>query len=203
MNRNSAGDRETATLREAVRRAYSKAAEEPEAGHPFPVGREFALALGYPKELLDRLPEEAVEAFAGVSYLGGFAELDGCRLVLDLGCGSGVDSLMAAREAGSEGIVVGIDFSASMLSRAESARRKIGVTNVFFVEGAAEELPFRRASFDAVLVNGIFNLNPHRRAIFRELARVVRPGGKVYTAELVLREPLPEEITRDPANWFA
>ena len=190
-------------IREAVRHAYSKAAEEPEKEHPFPVGRAFAESVGYPSELLDSLPATAVDAFAGVSNVAIFAEIASGDHVLDLGCGAGLDSLIAAGCVGPTGRVTGIEFSAAMMARARQAAEIQGVANIHFVTTAAENLPMPDESVDVAIVNGIFNLTPARDAIFIELARVIRKGGSVYAAELILREPLPPETVKDPSNWFA
>ena len=185
-------------LRERVRRAYSAIAEQPAGEHPFRVGRTLAEGIGYPPDLLDSLPSESVDAFAGVSYLHAFANVTPSAVVLDLGCGAGLDSLIAARKAQA---VVGVDFSDEMLARARSAAT--GVSNVEFRAGDAERLPLESASIDVALVNGIFNLNPARDQIFQELARVVRPGGCVCAAELIRRDGAPSPDAATPADWFA
>src|SRR4029077_3192512 len=120
-------------------------------------------------------PQRAVEAFAGVSSVPLFAHLRGGSVVLDLGCGAGMDSLIAAQWVGAESLVVGIDFSGAMLHRAKTAAREARASNLGFVQAESEHLPLRRGSVDVALVNGIFNLNPLRAAIFAELARVLRP----------------------------
>jgi SAM-dependent methyltransferase len=194
---------ETASLRESVRRAYSAAADAPADKHAFPVGRQFAQSVGYDAELLDSLPICSVEAFAGVSNVAVFAELEAGATVLDLGCGAGMDSLIAARRVGPEGKVIGVDFSQSMLARARRAAAEARVDSLEFKHADGETLPLPDSSFDAALVNGIFNLNPARDAILRELARVLRPGGAAWIAELVLREPLADDVRADPSNWFA
>lgn len=180
-------------LRDGVRVAYSAAAELPGGRHPFPVGAAFAREVGYAGDL----PAAALDAFAGVSNVAVFADLRAGACVLDLGCGAGLDSFVAGRRARS---VVGVDFSAAMLQR---ARQAAASGNVHFVQAGAEQLPLADASFDAALVNGIFNLNPARDAIFGELARVLKPGGAVYGAELILREPLTEQQRASTANWFS
>lgn len=190
-------------LREGVRRAYSEAARNPRGEHPFPVGREFAESLGYPCSVLDSLPSEAVDAFSGVSNVAVFASLTENATVLDLGCGAGMDSLIAARHVGPGGRVVGIDFSTAMLERAKRAVDSSGVGNTSIVRAVAERLPLGDGTIDVALVNGIFNLNPARAEIFRELARVVAPGGAVYAAELILKEPLPSDVRHDETSWFA
>ncbi len=190
-------------LRESVRLAYSTAASDPSAKHPFPVGTDFARNLGYPQELLSSIPNESVEAFAGVSAVSIQAQLREGLTVLDLGCGAGLDSLVAAERVGPTGFVVGIDFSPSMLDRANRSAIRRRDLHVAFVRASAEQLPLRDSGIDVVLVNGIFNLNPFREGIFRELGRVVRPGGSVFGAELVLQSALPESFQSGGANWFS
>ncbi len=190
-------------LRESVRVAYSRAASNPGEKHPFPVGEEFALSLGYPREILDTMPHFAIGGFAGVSNVSVFAALPAGATVIDLGCGAGLDSLIAAHRVGARGRVVGIDFSEPMLDRANSSRRELGLANVLFLRSAAEQLPLADASVDHALVNGIFNLNPFRDEIFRELARIVKSGGSVFGAELVLQAPLQETSREGAANWFS
>ncbi len=190
-------------LRESVREAYSAAANDPGARHSFPVGSAFARALGYPQELLNRIPADSVEAFAGVSNVSIQAPLREGLAVVDLGCGSGLDSLVASERVGPTGRVVGIDFSASMLDRAKRSANRCGHLRVAFVRASAEQIPLRDSSIDVALVNGIFNLNPFREEIFRELGRVVRPGGRVYGAELILQSQLTESFQPGSANWFS
>ncbi|NIV31718.1 MAG: methyltransferase domain-containing protein, partial [Anaerolineae bacterium] len=167
------------------------------------VGRVFAESLGYPQNLLDDLPSVSADAFSGVSNVAIFADVPPSATVLDLGCGAGLDSLIAARRLGSHGRVVGIDFSAAMLARARQAVTEAQVDNVEFLQAGAENLPVEDSSTDIAVVNGIFNLNPARDAIFRELARVMRPGGAVYAAELVLQGPLPRAVQESETSWFA
>jgi SAM-dependent methyltransferase len=190
-------------LRDGVHRAYSAVAEQPEAEHPFAVGKQFAAGLGYPVELLDRLPPVCVQAFTGVSNVSLFADLPPGARVLDLGCGAGLDSVIAAQRVGSEGLVLGVDFSQAMLARARQGARDAGMNNVVGCQASAEELPLAGRSVDVALVNGLFTLNPGREAIFRALARIVHPGGSVYAAELILREPAPEAELLNPEDWFA
>jgi ubiquinone/menaquinone biosynthesis C-methylase UbiE len=186
-----------------VRGAYSSAAQQPQEKHAFPVGREFAESIGYPADLLATLPSVAWDAFAGVSNASLFAELPAGATVLDLGCGSGTDTLNAAQRVGPSGKVIGVDFSAAMIVRARQAVAESGLTNVELREAEAERLPIGDAEIDIAIVNGIFNLNPARDAIFRELARVIKPSGKLFAAELMLRQPLPPETRASETDWFA
>ena len=190
-------------LREEVRTVYSTVAKNPRGKHPFPVGRDFAESLGYPPDVLDELPSTASEAFAGVSNVSVFAEIPEGKTVLDLGCGGGLDSLIAARRVGLKGKVFGVDFSDAMLTRASQAGVEARLNNLDFRKAAAEDLPIDDDSIDVVLVNGIFNLNPRRDKIFVELARVMRKGGALFGAELILRLPLPSIMKRSKSNWFA
>ena len=186
-----------------VQKAYSAVAQQPQSEHPFAVGRQFAESLGYPASPLDQFPAAASEAFTGVSNVSLFADIPPSVTMLDLGCGAGLDSLIAAQRVGPRGKVIGVDFSEAMLARASRAVAEAKANNIELRRGDAESLPLDDQSVDIVLVNGIFNLNPARETIFRELARVVRPGGEVYSAEIVLREPLLPEEQKDITNWFA
>lgn len=190
-------------LRDGVRRAYSAAAERPQDKHPFPVGRSFAESLGYPQDLLAALPSASVDAFSGVSNVAVFARIPEGAVILDLGCGAGLDSLIAAQRVGPQGRVIGVDFSDAMLARARQAAVELGVRNVEFYQADAEKLPIEDGVIDVALANGIFNLNPEREAIFGELARAVRQDGAVYAAELILQEPLPLDVKDNETNWFA
>lgn len=184
-----------------MRTVYSAAAEHPHAEHPFPVGRLFAEAVGYPKDLLDELPAAAA-AFTGLSNIALWAAIPPGAAVLDVGCGAGLDALIAARRAGDAGRVTGLDFSPAMLARARRAAAQAGCRNVNFHQSDAETLPLPDNSVDVALVNGLFNLNPAREQIFRELGRVVRSGGDLFAAEIVLRAPLPPDARPGEADWF-
>lgn len=190
-------------LQLGVHDAYSAVAENPQAPHPFPVGREFAQSLGYPVELLAQLPAAAVDAFTGLSNVSILAELSPGSTVLDLGCGAGLDSLIAAQRVGPSGRVIGLDFSQAMLQRARQAARESGLAQVTLAQSTAETLALAEASLDIALVNGIFNLNPGRERIFQELVRVMRSGGMIYATEIILAEALPTDSTPSEANWFA
>lgn len=148
----------------AVERAYSIVAERPRDKHPFPVGRPFAESLGYPKHILSEIPSVSVEAFSGVSNVSVFANIPMGAIVLDLGCGAGLDALIAAKKSGAHGKIIGIDFSSTMLSRAIEAVTEVWVKNVEFLQANAESIPLKNDSIDVALVNGIFNLNPNRDA---------------------------------------
>ena len=192
-----------AYLRERVEQVYSTIASTPQAEHPFMVGRALAQNVGYPDDQLQQLPSTALASFAGVAAVAHFAQFAVGATVLDLGCGAGLDSLLAAQRVGETGQVVGVDFSAAMVARARHNGALLGLTNLHCLRADAERLPLADGAIHTALINGIFNLNPARTAIFAELARVVRPGGAVYAAEIVLRKPLAPDIIAQETNWFA
>ena len=189
--------------RTAVRDAYSKAARRPKGSHPFPVGRRFAKSVGYPPALLKTIPKLSIESFTGVSSISVLADICEAATVLDLGCGAGLDAIVASRRVGPHGRVVGVDFSPEMAFKARRAVVDAGSENLDVVVSGGEYLPLESESIDLVLVNGIFNLNPRRDYLFRELARVVRTGGTVWSAEIILKARLPDAHRRSEAAWFA
>jgi len=144
----------------------------------------------------------SVDSFTGVSNVSIYVSITEGATVLDLGCGAGRDSLIAAQRTGSTGKVLGIDFSEAMIDRAKKGAEECGYSNITFTVSDAEEIPLPDASVDGALVNGIFNLSPFREKIFSELARVLREGGNVYAAELILREPVTSSTMCSLDNWF-
>jgi SAM-dependent methyltransferase len=190
-------------LHTTVQRAYTEAAQRPQDEHAFPVGRSFAESIGYPHKLLESLPSVSVDAFSGVSNVAIFADIPEGATVLDLGCGSALDTLIAARRTGPKGKVISIDFSDAMLARARQAVAQVSLDNVELHLADAEDIPVEDRVIDVAIVNGIFNLSPTRDAIFNELARVVRLGGAVFASELILREPLTPNVCESETDWLA
>jgi len=190
-------------LRLGVRASYSLAATNPKANHPFPAGEDFAISLGYTRKFLDSIPTRSRESFVGVANVAVFAELPVDATVLDIGCGAGLDSLIAARRVGPSGRVIGLDFSPAMLDLALKSATETNLPNLSFLCAEAERLPLADHSVDIVLTNGIFNLNPDRAGVFREISRVTKPGGSVYAAELVLTGALKQKKLRRLDDWFS
>jgi arsenite methyltransferase len=176
------------TIRTAVAEIYGRVASEPAANLPFPVGRAFAESLGYPAPLLDGLPAQAVNAFAGISNPLSRADLHSGERVLDLGCGAGMDTIIAARQVGPAGHVYGLDLSANMLECARANADAASLDNVTFYLTPAEAMPLPDSSVDVAVVNGIFNLCPIKEQVMAEVCRVLRPGGRLLVSEIVIRD---------------
>src|ERR671937_3121305 len=187
-------------LKSEIKKTYSSVSEEPEQDFIFPTGRSWAEDLDYPPELAN-VPDRAVESFAGVANPFSLGRLAPGERVLDLGSGAGTDSLVAAQMVGAGGRVTGIDMTAAMLVKARAAAAEMGVTNVEFVEGEAERLPFPDESFDVVVSNGVIELIPDKDAVFSELHRVLAPGGRIQIADVTIERPVSEESRRNIDLW--
>jgi arsenite methyltransferase len=193
-------DIDVALLKSEIRKTYASVSQEPARDFIFPTGRAWAEDLRYPPELA-AVPDAAAESFAGVANPWELGRLDRSERVLDLGCGAGTDSLVAAQMVGPEGRVTGIDMTPEMIAKAHSAAAELGVGNVDFVEGEIEELPFPDESFDVVISNGVIDLIPDKDAVFAELYRVLRPGGRIQIADVTIQNPVSEEGRRDIDLW--
>src|SRR5437762_7439196 len=187
-------------LKSEIKKTYASVSEEPEKDFIFPTGRPWAEDLDYPHELA-RVPERAVESFAGVANPFTLGRLEPGERVLDLGSGAGTDSLVAAQMVGEQGHVTGIDMTPAMLAKARAAAAEMGASNVEFVESEAERLPFADESFDVVVSNGVIDLIPDKDAVFAELHRVLAPGGRMQLADVTIQNPVSEEGRRDIDLW--
>jgi arsenite methyltransferase len=188
-------------LKREIKKTYASVSQEPDRDFMFPTGRAWAADLDYPAALLARVPESSAESFAGVANPFSLGELAEGEDVLDLGCGAGLDSLVAAQMVGPAGSVTGIDMTPEMLAKARAGAGALGVPNVRFVEGEAERLPFDEASFDVVISNGVIDLIPDKDAVFSELYRVLRPGGRIQLADVTIQNPVSEEGRRNIDLW--
>ena len=187
-------------LKSEIRKTYASVSDEPEKDFIFPTGRGWAEDLDYPAELAN-VPESAVESFAGVANPFSLGRLAPGERVLDLGSGAGTDSLVAAQMVGKHGRVTGIDMTTPMLAKARAAAAEMGMTNVEFVEGEAEQLPFPDESFDVVISNGVIDLIPDKDAVFSELHRVLVPGGRMQIADVTIQNPVSVEGRRNIDLW--
>jgi arsenite methyltransferase len=192
---------DTAELEAKVKDMYRHVAEEPHGEYHFELGRPLAEHLGYPSETLDQVPAGAIESFAGVGYFFDLAELAEGESVIDLGSGSGMDLFFAAREVGPQGRVVGIDFTAEQLEKARGLAADADFDQVELREGRIESLPAETESFDCVISNGVINLSPEKDRVFAEVARVLRPGGRLAIADIVSEQQLKESIVCDADLW--
>lgn len=194
---------DVADLTRRVKDMYHAVATRPDGTYHFEMGRELAERLGYPADVLDRVPPGAVESFAGVGYFFDLADLAGGEAVIDLGSGSGMDAFVAALEVGATGRVVGVDMTEAQLAKAEQLRASAGFSIVEFTAGRIEELPYPDASFDVAISNGVVNLAPDKRQVFTEAARVLRPGGRLAIADIVTETALAESIVCNVELWAA
>jgi len=188
-------------LRSEIQRTYADVSSQPDQEFIFPTGRAWALDLGYPQDLLARVPEASCESFAGVANPFSMGSLQPGEDVLDVGCGAGMDTLVAAQMVGPSGSVTGIDMTPEMVAKARGSVAEMGLGNVTIVEGSAEHLPFDDASFDVVISNGVIDLIPDKDAVFSEITRVLRPGGRIQLADVTIQNPVSEESKRDIDLW--
>ena len=194
---------DAAELESQVKAMYGHVAREEEGALHFELGRGLAEHLGYPTELLDSIPAEALASFAGVGYHLDLAALSEGEAVLDLGSGSGTDVFCAAVQVGEQGSVTGVDFTHEQLSKAARLRDRDGFKNVTFVEASIDDLPFVDGTFDVVISNGVINLSVVKNKVFAEAARVLRPGGRLALADIVSGKPLKEKTRRNVELWAA
>jgi arsenite methyltransferase len=187
-------------LKTEIKKTYASVSQEPDKDFVFPTGRPWAEDLGYPEELA-KVPERAVESFAGVANPFSLGRLEPGERVLDLGCGAGTDSLVAAQMVGPRGHVTGIDMTPEMLGKARAAAAEMEAPNVDFVEAEAERLPFADESFDVVISNGVIDLIPDKDAVFSELHRVLVPGGRLQIADVTIQNPVSAEGRRNIDLW--
>jgi arsenite methyltransferase len=192
-----------AELRSKVQRVYEQVARDPHGDFHFETGRGLAEKLGYDPADLERVPPEAVASFAGVGYHFGLAGLQEGETVLDLGSGSGMDSFLAAFRVGPRGRVVGIDMTEAQLEKAEVLRVRLGLDQLSFRKGYIEDLPVADASVDVVVSNGVINLSAEKDKVFQEIARVLRPGGRMAVSDIVTEKQLAENIVCNASLWAA
>ena len=193
-------DIDTGLLKSEIKKTYASVSQEPEKDFIFPTGRAWAEDLDYPPELAN-VSETAVQSFAGVANPFSLGRLQPGERVADLGCGAGTDSLVAAQMVGPEGHVTGIDMTPEMLARARRAAAELGAANVDFVEGEIEELQLADRSIDVVISNGVIDLVPDKDRVFAEIARVLRPGGRIQIADITIQNPVSEDAKRDIDLW--
>lgn len=188
-------------IKEAVQAMYGSVADDPHQGFHFPVGRPAARAVGYAEEELDRLPQAVLDRFLGVGHPFRAGVIGPGDTVLDIGSGSGTDTLIASRLVGETGKVWALDITPDMLSRLKATLEENGIDNVEILEADAEHIPLPDNSVDVVTSNGVLNLVPDKRKAFAEIFRVLKSEGRVQLADIVIGRPVPVGGRGDPKLW--
>ena len=188
-------------LRGAIQEEYAEVAACPTKGYHFHVGRAHAERLGYDPADLGVLPESVVESFAGIGNPFALGPLRPGERVVEVGSGAGMDAIIAAGHTGPKGRVIGVDMTDAMLSKARANVAAVGVANAEFRKGFAEQLPVEDDWADVVISNGVINLCPDKDAAYREVYRVLRPGGRVQIVDTAVRTPVPQDGREDIALW--
>jgi len=190
-------------VRTGIREKYDRVAAAGAGGcFRYSTGREGMELQGYPSELLRDFPPEVLAAFCGVGNPFSLEPLSPGDAVLDIGCGAGVDSLVAGHLVGAGGRVVGIDVTPAMIEKARAHQARLGLANVTFQVADAEALPFPDNDFDAVISNGVFNLTLNKAKALAEVHRVLKPGGRLLLADMVLVAALPPDLSDKVENWY-
>jgi SAM-dependent methyltransferase len=188
-------------LRDAVRTEYTQVAADPARGFHFHTGRRLTRILGYDDAWLDGVPEDSIASFAGTGNPFSLGVLREGECVVDVGCGAGIDSLIAARMVGPTGEVVGFDMTPAMLDRARGSAAARGYSNVSFHEGLAESLPVGDGWADVVISNGVLNLFPDKFAGLQEMARVLKPGGRLQLGDILVQKSVGDKAKRNIDLW--
>jgi arsenite methyltransferase len=186
-----------------VKAMYRSVAENPHGDFHFEIGRDLAERLGYLPADLDRIPAEAIDSFAGVGYYFHLADLKEGETVVDLGSGSGMDSFIAALKVGARGKMFGIDMTDEQRAKAERLRVRDGFITVKYLKGYIEEVPLPDGTADAIISNGVINLATDKTRVFREAARLLKPGGRLALADIITEAQLPDTIVCNSTLWAA
>lgn len=193
---------DVATLRNEIRIMYGRVAVHPDGEFHFHRGPEYAVSrLGYDRTELMQLPPTITASFAGVGNPHAIAPIERDAVVLDIGCGAGTDLLLAARQIGANGRAIGVDMTVAMRERAMAGAQSCGLRNVDVRDGDATNLPVEDSTVDVVISNGVLNLVPDKIRAVREIARVLKPGGRVQIADIVIGDILPDSALRDIDLW--
>ena len=188
-------------LRQAIQEEYNEVASHPHKGFHFHTGRPLARMLEYLDEWLEGIPESCIESFAGTGNPFSLGELSSGERIVDVGCGAGIDSLIAAKKVGPNGRVIGVDMTSSMLKKSRRAAEEAELKNVQFREGYAEALPVDDGWADVVISNGVLNLMPDKAAALEEMNRVLKPGGRLQIGDILVQKAVPESAKRKIDLW--
>jgi len=193
---------EKSLIREKVQEKYVRVAKSPKGFFRFPTGKQGLTALGYPSELLNAFPEALLESFCGVGNPFRLGPIHRGETILDIGCGAGLDAFLAAEMTGPEGRVFGIDITQQLIGKANEHLSLLASDHLSFEVGEAEDLLFEDQTFHVVISNGVFNLTLDKEKALQEAFRVLRLGGRLMVADMVLVEPLPHERAGKIENWY-
>ncbi len=188
-------------IRSSVRSKYREVAKRPEGHFPYPIGKESALNLGYNPSWLDKIPDEVVARFVGVGNPFSIRAPKPGECVLDAGCGCGLDTFVSALLVGHEGWVSGVDITAEMLKWPRAVSLKFSKQRVEFQEASIEDLPYEDRIFHLAISNGVLNLVPNKKAAFSELARILKPGGALAVADLLVMDKIPPAVLASKDAW--
>ena len=188
-------------LRSEIKKEYASVALYPDKGYHFHTGRSAAGRIGYDEALYSSVPEENIASFAGTGNPFGLGPIRTGDIVVDVGSGSGFDTLIASKLVGPEGRVIGIDMTAEMLEKARKGAEVIGAAHVEFKEGLADDLPLPDEFADVVISNGVLNLTPDKSKTLREWARVLKHGGKLYIGDILIAKAMPQAALNDISLW--
>ena len=194
-------DVNTDVLRKAIQDEYKEVAKNPDKGFHFHTGRTLTKIVGYKNEWFEGVSESAIESFAGTGNPFAMGELTAGEHVVDIGSGGGIDSLVAARMVGPKGKIIGIDMTHEMLEKARNAAAESGLDNVEFHQAYMEQLPVPDGWADVVISNGVLNLTPDKQKVLAEMFRVLRPGGRLQIADIMVDREVPEEAKRKIDLW--
>jgi arsenite methyltransferase len=188
-------------LRQAIQEEYAAVAHDPGRGYHFHTGRPLASLLGYHDDWLESLPEGSIASFAGTGNPFHIGQLQPGERVVDIGSGAGIDSLIAAKMVGPDGQVIGVDMTPAMLEMARKSASEAGACNVEFREGLAESLPVPDGWADVVISNGVLNLLPDKLTALQEMARVLKPTGRLQIGDILVRAAVPEDAKQQIDLW--
>jgi SAM-dependent methyltransferase len=188
-------------LRQEIRKEYRAVADNPEQDFHFHTGRDLSHILNYENRWLEAVPEEVIASFAGTGNPFSMGRLYPGERVVDLGCGAGIDSFIAADQVGRTGVVMGIDMTEEMLAKARAAAEATDLPQLSFHQGYLEDLPVEDDWADVVISNGVLNLCPDKQGVYREIHRVVRTGGRLQIADIMVHKEVPEGAKQKIDLW--
>ena len=188
-------------LREEIKKEYKVVAAEPDKGFHFHTGRKLAGIVNYKDEWLAHVPEEVLASFAGTGNPFAMGEMPTGGKVVDLGCGAGIDSFIAAAQVGPGGAVLGLDMTEEMLAKAQAAQQRAGLSQLEFRHAYLEDMPVEDGWADVVISNGVVNLCPNKAGVFKEILRILKPGGRIQIGDIMVSKPVPDSAKENIDLW--